>query len=63
MIDEKYRSRKFLLALLASIVSSIALFTIDFSGATWVSAQSIILGLYGVANVTNKKVVKDDARD
>lgn len=63
MIDEKYRSRKFLLALLASIVSSIALFTIDFSGATWVSAQSIILGLYGAANVTNKKVVKDDTRD
>ncbi len=62
-IDEKYKSRKFLLALLASIVSSIALFTIDFSGATWVSAQSIILGLYGVANVTNKKVSKDDSRD
>ena len=62
-IDEKYKSRKFLLALLASIVSSIALFTIDFSGTTWVSAQSIILGLYGVANVTNKKVSKDDSRD
>ena len=62
-IDEKYKSRKFLLALLASIVSSIALFTIDFSGATWVSARSIILGLYGAANVTNKKVIKDDSRD
>lgn len=55
-IEAKYSSRKFLLALIASIVSSIALFTIDFSGATWVSAQSIILGLYGAANVVNKKV-------
>jgi uncharacterized membrane protein YccF (DUF307 family) len=60
-IEEKYRSRKFLLALIASIVSSIALFTIDFSGATWVSAQSIILGLYGAANVTNKKVTTYDS--
>lgn len=62
-IEAKYRSRKFLLALIASIVSSIALFTIDFSGATWVSAQSIILGLYGAANVTNKKVAPYDTCD
>lgn len=62
-IEAKYRSRKFLLALIASIVSSIALFTIDFSGATWVSAQSIILGLYGAANVTNKKVAPYDTSD
>lgn len=64
MIDkethERFTSRKFLLAAFASVISSIALFTIDFTGTTWVSAQTIILGLYGAANVTNKKVNKDD---
>ncbi len=60
MSDDRYRSRKFRLALFASVVASIALFTIDFSGTTWVTAQSIILGLYGAANVGEKKVKKDD---
>lgn len=56
----RFTSRKFILALLASVVASIALFTVDFSGTTWVSAQTIILGLYGAANVSNKKVTRDD---
>lgn len=60
MKDTRYRSRKFILAAFASIISSIALFSIDFSGTTWVSAQSIILGLYGASNVGNKRMTKND---
>lgn len=61
MSDDGYKSRKFLLASFASIIASIALFTIDFSGTTWVTAQSIILGLYGAANVGEKKVKSNDS--
>ncbi len=53
-IYHKFSSRKFFLATFASIVATIALFTIDFTGSMWIASQSIILGLYGTSNIANK---------
>ncbi len=50
----KFISRKFFLAAFASIVATIALFTIDFTGSMWIASQSIILGMYGTSNIVNK---------
>ena len=54
-MDDKYRSRKFGLAAFASGCSAVALFMGIISGGEWVAAQTIILGLYGAANVWEKK--------
>lgn len=50
----KFISRKFFLAVFASVVSTVALFTIDFTGSMWIASQSIILGMYGTSNIANK---------
>lgn len=63
--DNRYRSRKFRLALLASVVSHIALFVSFFSaealmdGGTWVAAQTLILAMYNGANVGELYVKPD----
>ena len=57
MKDDKYRSRKFGLAVFFSIVDTIALFAsvdVGLFGA-FIGAQAVILGLYGTANVMEKK--------
>ena len=49
-------SRKFLLALMAMIASIVGLFTDELDGGTWVAALTLILGVYGAANVAQRKV-------
>lgn len=49
-------NRKFLLTLLASVASVFLCYIGKLSGSEWVMVQSAILGIYGVANVTDKKL-------
>ena len=50
-VDDRYRSRKFWLAAVASAVSHVALFSGSMDGGTWVAAQTLILAMYNSANV------------
>ena len=50
------RQRKFSLALIFSFVTSVALFMDKLSGSEYVSAITLILGLYGLANVGQRFV-------
>lgn len=50
-----YRSRKFILASAALLISAVGLFNGDLDGGTWVAALALILGLYAAANVMEKK--------
>ena len=49
-------TRKFSLAVFGSIASVILSFTGHLTGSEWVAVQSFLLGLYGAANVTDKKL-------
>ena len=56
-MDDKFRSRKFLLALFFAITDTVALFAqvdIGLFGA-YIGGQATILGLYGMANVKEKQ--------
>lgn len=53
--DSKYRSRKFFLACFSLITSAVGLFWGILDGGTWVAALSLVLGLYGAANVMEKR--------
>lgn len=53
----KFLSRKFLLSVVATAVACAALFTGHMSAVEWLSAQAMILGVYGAANVAQKKGV------
>lgn len=48
--------RKYSLAMLASISGSILCWYTHVSGGEWVTAQSLILGLYKAANIVDKKM-------
>jgi hypothetical protein len=52
----RYTSRKFLLALLALSIGTVALFTEYLDGAQFVTLVSIVLGLYGTAQVVDKRL-------
>lgn len=56
MNDEKYRSRKFLLAVFFAVTGTLALFVGKIDGAVWVSMVGLVLGLYGAANVAYERV-------
>ena len=59
-MDDKYRSRKFGLAVFFTITDTIALFSdvdVGLFGA-YIGAQATILGLYGMANVAEKRNAK-----
>jgi len=49
-----YRSTKFFLACFCIAVSAIGLFNGSLDGGTWVAAMSLVLGLYGAADVAQK---------
>ena len=49
------RSRKFLLAAVITIISTIALFTQYISGVHWVSITGIVMGAYSAANVMQRR--------
>lgn len=48
--------RKFILALLSSFCGGILCWLGHISGSEWVTAQSLILGLYGTHNVIDKRL-------
>jgi hypothetical protein len=54
-MDGKFRSRKFALTIAALIMSSIFLAVGKLAGSEWVTVTIFILGLYGAANVVEKK--------
>lgn len=54
-MTDGYSSRKFLLSVIAMGVSATSLFMDIIDGGTWVAALSLILGLYGAANVVEKR--------
>ena len=53
-----YTGRKFALSVFASVISAAGLFWHFLSGGEWIAAQSIILGLYKAADVTEKVFVR-----
>ena len=55
--DSKFRSRKFMISVFGLIVSSAALFTGHMADSQYVAALAFILGLYGAADVTEKRGV------
>lgn len=50
-----FTQRKFTLAMIAMVTSVIALLTDHLSGGEWIGAIGVILGLYGGANVLEKR--------
>ena len=55
MMDDRYRSRKYTLAVFFAMTNTTALFTGFLDDAQYVMSQAIILGLYGAANVLKDK--------
>lgn len=51
----KYLSRKFIAASFVQLVSTVALFSGHLSGAEWIAAASLALGIYGAANVAEAR--------
>jgi len=51
----EFKSRKFALAAVAMLASVLALFLNKIGGGEWIGAIGVILGLYGGANVIEKK--------
>jgi len=54
-MDDRFRSRKFALTVSALIMASIFLYIGKIAGSEWVTITIFILGLYGTANVMEKK--------
>jgi len=52
---DRYSSRKFILAMHAMVISSIALLNEIIDGNAWFLSIGVILGLYGAANVMAQK--------
>lgn len=50
--------RKFALAMLFSISTIVGLFTGFLGGGEFIAAMGLILGLYGAANIAQRKVDK-----
>ncbi len=53
-----FGSRKFLLAVFAQLVGTIGLFVDKLGGGEYVALTTVVLGLYGAANVAAVKVGK-----
>jgi hypothetical protein len=54
-VDEKYRSRKFLLACTFTATGTIGLFSGVLGGGEYIGLSATVLGLYAAANVMEKK--------
>ena len=54
-MDDKFRSRKFALAVFFSVSGVMALFLGKISGGEFIGLAGVVLGLYGAANVMEKK--------
>jgi len=53
------KSTKFFLAMFMLSISAFGFLNGKMDGGTWVAAMTVILGIYGAANVVQKKVMKD----
>ena len=53
-----YKSTKFVLAVAMLVVSALGFLASKMDGGTWVAAMTVILGLYGAADVAQHKVMK-----
>jgi len=51
-------SSKFILAMVMLLISAFGFLNGQMDGGTWVAAMTVILGIYGAANVAQKKVQK-----
>lgn len=49
-------NRKFILACFASVASVFLCYIGKISGGEWVAVQTLILGIFGAANVVDKKL-------
>ena len=54
-MDDRYRSRKFTLAVSSLCMTGVGLYMGFIGGGEFVAAITVILGLYGAANVMDKK--------
>jgi hypothetical protein len=54
-VSKKYLSRRFGLAVLFSTVGSVALFTGDMDGGTYVALVTVIMGVYGASTYFGRK--------
>lgn len=52
----RFTSRKFALAVFFALVSTVAVFTGFLNGTQYISAVTLILGLYGTGDLLDKKV-------
>lgn len=58
---EDYASRKFVLTACIIAVGSVALLIGKMGGGEYVALATLVLGVYGTANVAEKKVTGGDA--
>ena len=58
---DDYTSRKFLLTVLFAVAGTVALFLGTMDGGTYVALATLILGVYGYANVAEKRGRTHDA--
>ena len=54
MTDSRYKSRKFIAAVVVIVLASVFLATGKLDGAEWITAVNISLGLYVGSNVAQK---------
>jgi len=55
-MNDRYKSRKFLLAASAQVCAHAALWFGQMSPEIWFQTQSVILALYGASDVAEQKV-------
>ena len=54
-MDMTFRNRKFALAVTAMTASIVMVFMDKIGAGEWIACITIVLGLYGMANVMDKK--------
>jgi hypothetical protein len=55
-----WKSTKFVHALGVQLVATVALFTDHLTGAEWITASTIALGIYAVADVASNRLAKNE---
>ena len=60
MTDSRYKSRKFIAAVVVIVLASVFLATGRLDGTEWITAVNISLGLYVGSNVAQKKIRNEE---
>ena len=55
-----WASTKFVHAIGVQLIASVAMFTGHLSGAEWIAASTIALGIYSIADVAQKRIASND---